>query len=350
MGKAEALVVTEELMGGRGAGSSSSAVAYDEALLEIDEGNLLVCDPSPVDKEALIRDAEGACKEMATGMAQALVKRLFTFPSTPAVGGRTVELPKPKTLLPRFKPVPKPKPLTRWEKFAKEKGIVKRKRDKYTFDEHTNEFKRRYGYDRVNDINDVAIIEAKSSDKLGEDPFSNHKKEKRERVKRQEERRLTNLKNAAKQGGKKALPATVSLARALPSTDDYLSAGSTSGFPKGRKKADRKDLLEGALAASESTASMGKFDRKSKLDKRMSSKKGKRQQFAPVVGKGKSTISEVERDMIEETVRKVISKGSKPILDVNKAVKQIDPRSLRVKKAKTPKKKSKKARERESEN
>ena len=257
-----------------------------------------------------------------------------------------VELPKPTTLMPRFKPLPQPKPLTRWEKFAKDKGIVKRKRSKYAFDDNTGEFKRRYGYDRVNDMNDVAIIEAKASDKLGEDPFTKHRKEKKERVRRQEERRLTNLKNAAKEGGKRALPATISLARALPQTDDYL--GANEGGTQ-RRKAGKKELLKGAIAASESTASMGKFDRKSKLENRIPTKKGKRQRFAPVVGKGKSGISEQERSIIEDTVRRVVKSGSKPILDVNKAARQVDPRSLRIRKAKTPKKKSKKARERDGE-
>jgi len=342
--KARASKMVDEAMGAsRGAGAGTPS--YDESTLEVDEGNLLVCDPSPVDREAFAADPEAKCKAVATSMAQALVKRLFSFPSQPAVSGRTVELPKPKTLLPRFKPIPQPKPLTRWEKFAKEKGIVKRKREKYTFDEHAGEFKRRYGYDRVNDINDVAIIEAKLTDKPGEDPFSRHKKDKRERVRKQEERRLANLKNAAKAGGKKALPATVSLARALPAADDYLSS---SGPQRGQKRATKSELLEGAIAASEATASMGKFDKKSKLEGAISKKRGKRQQFAPVLGKGKHAVSAQERDLIEETVRKVISAGSKPILDVGKAVKQIDPRSLRVRKAKTPKKKSKKQREREA--
>jgi regulator of ribosome biosynthesis len=340
----EALVVTPELMG---VGASSRTLPQYEGTLEVDVGNLLVCEPSPLDKSEMKKDVEGKCKELATVMAQELISKLFCLPSTPALQGRMVELPNPTTLLPRFKPLPKPKPLTRWEKFAKDKGIVKRKRSKYAFDENTGEFKRRYGYDRVNDINDVAIIEAKKSDKLGEDPFTKHRQDKKERVRKQEERRLTNLKKAAKEGGKKALPATISLARALPQKEDYLNSSSQPDGQPRRKKAGKEELLKGAIAASESTASMGKFDRKSKLEHRIPTKKGKRQQFAPVVGTKGKAISDVERDLIAETVRKVVAKGSKPILDVNKAARQVDPRSLRVKKAKTPKKKSKKARERE---
>jgi regulator of ribosome biosynthesis len=41
---------------------------------------------------------------------------------------------------------------------------VKRKRSKLEFDEQTNDWKRRYGYKRVKDENDIPIIEAKASD------------------------------------------------------------------------------------------------------------------------------------------------------------------------------------------
>lgn len=43
-------------------------------------------------------------------------------------------------------------------------GIVQRKKDKVVFDEQTGTWKRRHGYDRVNDDNDIPIIEAKATD------------------------------------------------------------------------------------------------------------------------------------------------------------------------------------------
>ncbi len=43
-------------------------------------------------------------------------------------------------------------------------GIVKRKRSKLEFDEQNDEWRRRHGYKRVNDENDIPIIEAKASD------------------------------------------------------------------------------------------------------------------------------------------------------------------------------------------
>eukprot|EP00878_Enallax_costatus_P029337 GHUV01031798.1.p1 GENE.GHUV01031798.1~~GHUV01031798.1.p1 ORF type:complete len:185 (+),score=38.57 GHUV01031798.1:86-640(+) len=87
--------------------------------LEFDLGNLTAHDPSPVNPEdytPLNRDA--TCLEVATAMTQALVTQLFNLPSEAVQGGRLAQLPAPTTVLPREKPIPKPKPLTKWQKFA----------------------------------------------------------------------------------------------------------------------------------------------------------------------------------------------------------------------------------------
>jgi len=59
------------------------------------------------------------------------------------------ELRKPHVRLPRQKPVPKPKEPTRWEKFAAEKGIHKKKKSKLVRDEVTGEWGRAYGYGSI---------------------------------------------------------------------------------------------------------------------------------------------------------------------------------------------------------
>jgi regulator of ribosome biosynthesis len=87
--------------------------------LEFDVGNLSAYDPSHINQEEyapLHRDAK--CLEVATVMTQALVGQLFSLPSEAVQGGRLAQLPQPSTLLPREKPIPKPKPLTKWQKFA----------------------------------------------------------------------------------------------------------------------------------------------------------------------------------------------------------------------------------------
>lgn len=46
------------------------------------------------------------------------------------------------------------------------------------FDETSQEWKARYGYKRVNDINDIPVIEAKAGDEQYDDPFQRLEQEK----------------------------------------------------------------------------------------------------------------------------------------------------------------------------
>jgi len=136
--------------------------------LEIDLGNLSAWDPAPIDAEAYQgSNREEVCLETARGMAQTLVTQLFQLPGEPIKGGRMVQLPAAKTLLPREKPLPKPKPPTKWEKFAAQKGIQKRKREsKLEWDEASQSWRRRHGYKKANDELDVPIIEAKPGEQV----------------------------------------------------------------------------------------------------------------------------------------------------------------------------------------
>ena len=54
---------------------------------------------------------------------QLLFNSLFSLPSTVVEKVKCVQLPAPTTKLPREKPIPKPKTLTKWEAFAKSKGL-----------------------------------------------------------------------------------------------------------------------------------------------------------------------------------------------------------------------------------
>ena len=94
----------------------------------------------------------------ATADVQALLGELFQLPSVTLDGDGSgagdvaqsgssmfVQLPKPEFKLPRAQPPPEPKPETKWEKFAKEKGIVKRKRDRMVWDEKHKEFRPEMG-------------------------------------------------------------------------------------------------------------------------------------------------------------------------------------------------------------
>ncbi len=54
----------------------------------------------------------------------------------------------------------------RWEKFAQEKGIQKRKRSVKVWDEDQQEWRRRFGYQKAGDDNDIPIVVAGANDQV----------------------------------------------------------------------------------------------------------------------------------------------------------------------------------------
>jgi regulator of ribosome biosynthesis len=138
-----------------------------ERQLDFDLGHLLAVHPSAPDDPEVTAGSEEALRRLATRATQSLVRQIFILPSHSTEEGRAVELPRPLLALPRAKPVPQPKPLTKWQAFAKEKGILKQKRSKLVYDENQQEWKRRHGYKKGNDETAVPIIEASADDKVG---------------------------------------------------------------------------------------------------------------------------------------------------------------------------------------
>lgn len=72
---------------------------------------------------------------LARDNTQLLINKIWELPTEKQDDVTVVNLPKPLYILPRGLPVPKPRPPTKWEKFAKEKGIVKTKKDKLKWDD-----------------------------------------------------------------------------------------------------------------------------------------------------------------------------------------------------------------------
>lgn len=59
----------------------------------------------------------------------------------------SVNLPEPKIVIPREKPVPKEKALSKWEKFRLERGMpARQKRSRLVFDPVTNDWLPRWGH------------------------------------------------------------------------------------------------------------------------------------------------------------------------------------------------------------
>lgn len=89
-----------------------------EGPLTFDLGNLTAWDASAPDPAAFAAGTDAACHTLAQSIFQTLAARLFALPSEAAPVGRVASLPAPTTVLPREKPIPKPKPPTKWEIFA----------------------------------------------------------------------------------------------------------------------------------------------------------------------------------------------------------------------------------------
>ncbi|KAG7569585.1 Ribosomal biogenesis regulatory protein [Arabidopsis thaliana x Arabidopsis arenosa] len=300
-----------------------------EQIYQVDVGNLLAFNPNhrfpsaPSSREELVNE----CIREGTKLVQAIANTLFNFPSTETNDGPIVQLPPPTTKLPREKHIPRPKPPTKWEEFALKKGIQKRKKDKLVYDEQTDQFKRRHGYDRVNDDNDVPIIEAKATDEPGVDPFAKRLDDKKKRVGKQEKNRLQNLKAAEKAG---ALPSHVQLAAtSLP----------ISGTKAQPKKIGKDELGDVAGLAATSTASGGKFDKKLPGEK-PPKKQGKHHKYLPVVA-GRGDVN-AEKEQTNNVLSKIFSKHSHEILNVGKAINMYNVKKEKKKSGRSDKLKPKK--------
>ena len=140
--------------------------------------------------------------ELARDNAQLLVNQIFDLPyeMDPLMGPLAL-LPAQTTHVPREKHVPEPKPLTKWEKFAKEKGIKKTKKSRKVFDEQTQEFRPRFGYKSKGDLHDWAVPVKDGEDPYA-DPFAKAKLEKQSRVLKNKMAQIKNLDAADKKKAK----------------------------------------------------------------------------------------------------------------------------------------------------
>ena len=102
--------------------------------------------------------------------------------------------------MPREKPIPKEKELTKWEEFRQEKGIKKRKKDGKVFNEDTQEFLPSHGAKRrrVEKAHDwLREVPANYQPKVeGGDAFLDAQMEKKERVAKQKSKQAANERRA----------------------------------------------------------------------------------------------------------------------------------------------------------
>jgi len=214
------------------------------SVFNIDTGNLLVFDQQEQSDILFSENKEEVIKDLTQRCVQELFDKIFNLPVKNSNKGPIAQLPPPKTPIPREKPVPQMKPETRWEKFAKEKGIKNRKRTRMLYDEGTDTYKPRWGKGRINDPKDVWIMPDKPGEleRYGvEDPFLLEKVKKKERTEKNKKLQVKNLKRAAA-AQQETLPPTLDITKNAPRRQKY--------------------SLERAVELAQlSTASMGKFDK-----------------------------------------------------------------------------------------
>lgn len=155
-----------------------------------DLGNLAVFDTNPVEVDLNDLNADGQAREEALQAvtrdnAQLLINQLLSQPiknttdSNSSSGNQNstmslIMLPQPSTRLPREKPIPKPKALTKWQEFALKKGIKSKARDgKLVYDEATGKWVPKWGFNGKNKELDqqwcVEVDDGKGSKKNQED-------------------------------------------------------------------------------------------------------------------------------------------------------------------------------------
>lgn len=226
---------------------------------DVDVGNMLISRVQPIDPTSI--NQEPYLLSLATAGTQELVKHLFQLPTEDCDVGVIAVLPPPTTPIPREKPCPQPKPLSRWEKFAQRKGIQKHaKRDRLVWDERSEDWKPRYGTNKANNKEDVWLAEHRPSDDPSVDPWTRMKLEKKERVAKNKRQHVQNLIAASGQ----KLPGTIDLASIVKSSKpDYAQKSASKRGPKhttaGMARADHAKVA--LHLAQQSTASMGKFDK-----------------------------------------------------------------------------------------
>eukprot|EP00762_Andalucia_godoyi_P000689 ANDGO_05427.mRNA.1 Ribosome biogenesis regulatory protein homolog len=170
-------------------------MASDDSTL-IDLRHLAVFDNSPLDLQQIKKRPEEYLTLKAQETVQKLADMLWQQPSEMVADvGKVFTLPDAVTRLPREKSVPEEeKQLSKWETFAKEKGISKKKRERMVFDDDADQFRPRFGYNsKANQSiqDDWLVPDGPSISK--EDPFTK-RKEKKENITKNEKAKARNLK------------------------------------------------------------------------------------------------------------------------------------------------------------
>ncbi|KAB5579963.1 ribosome biogenesis protein [Coniochaeta sp. 2T2.1] len=172
-----------------------------------DLGLLLASDPNPLNLSKTADGLEASLASVARDGAQALINQLLTTcPITSTPAGVLLSLPTSTTPLPREKPLPPPKAETTWDKFAKKRGIkpkTREQRKNLQYNPETGDWERKWGYKGANKSGEndwiVEVDPKKEAErKEGTTVWGDRRRERKERVKRNERSQRKNVRDAEK--------------------------------------------------------------------------------------------------------------------------------------------------------
>lgn len=239
------------------------------------QGEDSICIPLDQGHKSLQANEDFLLDRASAGCTQ-LIAAIWQLPTETSDAGPLATLPGYDEIpIPRAMPPPPPKAETKWEKFAKDKGIPlnKEKRSRKVWDEASGSWMYRHGFEKANSgSKEWPIMEVGANDDPFEDPWEKLRDAKRSRTEKNLENRMKNeervgtlakgttnriLKSREKsrESGKKGGNAD---------RDNVLPIGvpvdlkNSTGEVKLRGKASTTAALK---AVQQSTASLGKFDK-----------------------------------------------------------------------------------------
>uniref|UniRef100_A0A1B6D477 Ribosome biogenesis regulatory protein n=1 Tax=Clastoptera arizonana TaxID=38151 RepID=A0A1B6D477_9HEMI len=263
--------------------------------LDYDLGTLLALDTNDLDTKQLRSNKEKYLLNLARDNTQLLLNTIWELPAERVEDAIVVKLPAPTYILPREKPAPKPKPLTRWQKFAIEKGIKKTKKAKATWDDILKKWVPLHGFKRAAAEKEKNwLLEVPQNADPYVDRFELEAKTKQEKVAKNEFQRLRNL----------AAAKSIKVPRVgLPPTE----------------KLSSEQLKTATVVAKVSTASIGKFQPRLAKEKDTNL-----QQTKLLPGNKKRKHIQLRSDQEKANNMSILDSiiNKRPKLDIEKAVNQ----------------------------
>ena len=188
-----------------------------------------------------------------------------------------IKLPEAIITLPRSLPIPVAKPMTKWEKYKKEKGITQRKRSRMVYSEEIGDWVPRWGRGSVKKIQD-SMNWAMEEKEPGVNPFEQKSNEKQLAKAKQLKRQIKNEEYAKKILNNKKDENNNNISKSEPKERLSKKQRKALKAQKEIKKLseDKKNLSKRLEQVQKSTRSMGNFDKKLKNEKEINLLKKKR--------------------------------------------------------------------------